>query len=90
MNLDSKNPSDESIRTELIEAILDYIEGRKNLKYVLAIGITAHSKAVKNPNIAQVASELNQMGNQTANGIKFSTETIRETFTTMLEKLTQG
>lgn len=83
---------DEQLRTELMEAILEYLEGMRSLRSVLQVGITVNSKRISpnNPNLAAVASQINAMGNEVANDKKFSREYIKETFTSMLEKLTRN
>lgn len=82
---------DEQLRTELMEAILEYLEGNRRFRSVLDVGITVNSKHISphNPNLAAVASELDTIGNELANGKNYSREYIKETFTTMLEKLTK-
>lgn len=83
------NDRDEQLRTELMEGILEYIEGMRTFRSVLVIGITAHNRSISpnNPNLTWVVSQLNSMGNQVGNGKNFSREEINEIFTTMLEKL---
>lgn len=78
-------------RDELLEAILEYIEGVRTFRSILAVGITAHSRSISpnNPNLATVVSQLNSMGNQVEKGKIFSREEIKDIFTTMLEKLTK-
>ncbi|HZE86979.1 MAG TPA: hypothetical protein VE090_02110 [Methylomirabilota bacterium] len=88
MDADSQVFSDNDLRVKLMEAILSFFEGKESLRQVVAAGITVHSRSSKNPNIAQVASELNSIGSQMANGNKLSNETINERFTEMLQKLT--
>ena len=79
---------DEQLRTELMEGMLEYIEGNKTFRSILTLGITAHSKRTPNiPEVAEVVTELNAIGNQVAHGKNYSREYIKETFTTMLEKL---
>ncbi len=81
----------EHLRIELMEAILDYLDGKKSFRTVLVLGITAHNRGnlQKYPNIAEVVSQLNAIENQLANGEgnKFSPEKIKDIFTDMLEKL---
>lgn len=83
------NKGDNQLQTELLEAILEYIEGVRSFRSVLALGITAYNrKPPKNPHVADVISQLNDMGQQVSNGYKYSREEINEKFTDMLEKLT--
>lgn len=82
------NFSDEQFRTQLIEAILEYLEGNSALQYVLALGLTAYNKGSSNDSkLAEVVSQFKTMGDEMADGKSFSGESIKETFTTMLEKL---
>ena len=84
------NEQDEQLRTELMEGMLEYIEGNKSFRSILAIGITTYNKSEPNiSTVADVVSQLNTMGNHVAEGKNYSREYIRETFTTMLEKLVQ-
>lgn len=79
---------DEQLRTQLIEAILEYLEGNETLRSVLALGLNAYSKiASKDSRFAEIVSQLNDMNNEIAEGKSFSKENIKEIFTTMLEKL---
>lgn len=89
MGLHENNSSDELFRTELIEAILEYFEGDRTLRSVLDIGITAYhmKNPLRNSKLAEVVSILNTMGNEVADGKNISSGVIKETFTTMLEKL---
>jgi hypothetical protein len=82
---------DEQLRAELLEAILEYIEGMRTFRSTLAVGITAYNKSISssNPNLVEVVSQLNLMGNQVGKGKSFSREEIKEIFTNMMEKLTQ-
>lgn len=81
--------TDEKLRTELMEAILEYFEGGKTMRSVLSLGITMNNSKTppKNPKIAEVVSQLNSIGNELSNGKSFSYEYIKETFTSILEKL---
>lgn len=86
------NESEDNLRTEILEAILEYLEyleDKRTFRSVLTLGITANSKirALKNPNLASVVSQLNSLGNQIANGHNFSKVERKDMFTTMLEKL---
>ena len=85
------NDRDEQLRTELMEGILEYLEGLRTFRSILVIGITAHSRSISpnNPNLAWVVSQLSSMGNQIGKGKSISKDEIKETFTTMLEKLTR-
>jgi hypothetical protein len=79
---------EEQLRTKLLEAILNYLDGDKTFRSVLTLGITAYNqRQPKNPAIAEVLSQLNAMGNHIAIGNNYSREDIKEIFTTMLEKL---
>ncbi len=83
------NFSDEQLRTQLIEAILEYLEGNSTLRSVLALGITAYNrKSSKNTKFSEVVSQLNAMSSEIADSKSFSSESIKKIFTTMLEKLT--
>ena len=83
------NEQEEKVRTVLIEEILEYLEGNKTFRSVLTIGITAHnSRKLTIPEVSDVVTQLNEMGNQISGGKNYSREYIQETFTTMLEKLT--
>ncbi len=86
INLDDK---EEELKTRLMETILEYMEGRRTFRSVLAFGITAYSrsKPSKNPDIAEIVLQLNAMGNQIADGKIFSKEDVKEIFTNMLESL---
>lgn len=85
------NQYEDTLRIELLEAILAYFEGVKTYRSILTLGITAHSRSrqLRDQNITTVVSQLNTMGNQLAEGRKLSREEIKETFTTMLETLTK-
>ena len=79
------------LSTDIMEAILAYIEGEKSFRSVLSLGITAHSKShrLTNETLKDVIAQLSEMGNQMGNGKKFSKEQIRLKFTTFLEELTK-
>lgn len=82
------NEQDEQLRTELMEGMLEYLEGNKTFRSILTIGITAHNKRIPTiPEVAEVVSQLNALGNQVSQGKSYSREYIKDTFTTMLEKL---
>ncbi|MGH7204533.1 MAG: hypothetical protein ACREHC_08910 [Candidatus Levyibacteriota bacterium] len=85
------NDRDEQLRTELMEKILEYIEGMRTFRSILVIGITAHNRKISpnNSNLAWVVSQLNLMGNKVGKGKNFSREEIKDIFTIMLEKLTR-
>lgn len=85
------NFSDKQFRAKIIEAILEYFEGNRTFRSVLALGITIyHIKSpLMNSKFAEVISQLNTMGDEVAGGKSFSGEGVKETFTTMLEKLTR-
>jgi hypothetical protein len=87
----SVDQQEEELRAELIGAMLHYLEGRKTYRSVLELGITAHNKdfPLKNQNIAEVVSDLNSLGNEIANGVKYSNTEIVDKFTTMLQLLTR-
>jgi predicted house-cleaning noncanonical NTP pyrophosphatase (MazG superfamily) len=91
MNHVKMDDKDEQLRAKLLESILEYIEGMRTFRSILTFGITAHSKSIspRNPNLMEVVSQLNSMGQQVVAGRNFSKEEIKETFTTMLEKLTK-
>ena len=79
---------DELLRTALMEGILEYFEGKTTFQSLLTVGTTAYNES--QPNIASVAEvvfQLSSMGDQIAEGKNYSHEYIRETFTSMLEKL---
>jgi hypothetical protein len=81
--------SEENLKIQLIEAILEYFEGNKTLPSVLDLGLTAYNKRFSTDSkLAEVASQFKAMGDEIAGGKSFSGESIKETFTTMLEKLT--
>lgn len=81
---------DERLRTELMESMMEYLEGNRTLRAVLAIGITAYNRDMpKMPALAATVVQLNIMGNQVSEGKNYSREYIKETFTTLLEKLAQ-
>lgn len=80
---------DEKLRTQLIEAILEYLEGENTLQSVFTLGTTAtnRNKFPIHTKVTEVASQLDAMGDEAANGKSFSREYIKDVFTTMLEKL---
>ncbi len=83
------NFSDEQLRTHLIEAILEYLEGNRTLQSIVDLGIATYNrKSSKDSKFEEVVSRLNTIGHEIADGKSFSRESIKETFTTMLEKLT--
>jgi predicted metal-dependent TIM-barrel fold hydrolase len=90
LNMD--NMSDK-IQTEIMEAMLEYLEGKRSLRSVIVVGINGYHKMPKTEKevLYEVLSELNIMGNQIANDEdkKYSREEVNEIFTTMLEKLTK-
>ena len=90
----SMNEREEKLHTQVMEALLDYLEGQRTLRSVVALGITEHNRnwSPRNENLAQTLSQLNFIGNQIAHGEnkKYSREYIKETFTTMLEELTKN
>ncbi|HZE87102.1 MAG TPA: hypothetical protein VE090_02735 [Methylomirabilota bacterium] len=83
------NDNEENLRVQLIEALLDYIEGRRTFRSVIVFGINAYNlhEPYKDQYITKIVNELNDMGNQLANGKNFFKEEIKETFTTFLENL---
>ena len=84
------NEQDEQLRTELMEGMLEYLEGNKTYRSILTMGITAYNKRKQQiPEVAEVVAQLNTMGNQVADGKNYSREYIKEIFTTLLEKLTK-
>lgn len=86
--MQGENFSDEQLRTQLIEAILEYLEGNRTLRSVLVLGlITYNGMSSKNSKLAEVVSQLNTIGNKIADNKSISGESIKETFTNMLEKL---
>ena len=89
MTNNDKTIQEEALRVKLVEAILDYIEGRKTFRSVLILGINSYNlqQPFEDQYITETVKELNDMGNQLANGKNFSKEEIKETFTTFLEHL---
>ena len=89
MNNDEKNLTEEDLRVQLIEALLAYLEGRRTFRSVLILGVNFYNfyQPFEIEFVAETIKELNNMGNQLANGKKFSKEEIKETFTTFLEHL---
>lgn len=83
------NDKENQLKTELMEAMLEYIDGKRTVRSVVVIGITEYNRKgpVKDQNLAEVISQLNSMGNEIVSNQKFSRENIIEIFTTMLEKL---
>ncbi len=84
-----KTINEEDLRVELIEALLDYLEGRRTFRSVLILGINSYNlhQPFENECVTQTVKELNEMGNQLADGKEYSKEEIKETFTTFLEHL---
>lgn len=80
---------DENLRTQLIEAILGYFEGRRTLPSVMELGVTAYKSemSLTRFKLAEVVSQLNSIKNEIDNGKSYSYENLKEIFTTMLEKL---
>lgn len=89
MDIVDKDSSDEKLKTQIIEAILEYFEGNRTLRSILALGITVYNrkKFSTDSKVTEVVSQLNTMGNEMVDGKSFSNENIKETFTSMLEKL---
>jgi hypothetical protein len=80
---------EEALRTELIEYMLEYIEGDKKLHEVLELGTTAAENIHSLPSLSAVVLELHSMEKQVKGGERFSREHISEIFTNMLEILTK-
>ena len=89
MSNNDKTIDENELRGELVEALLDYLEGRRTFRSVLILGINAHNfyQPFQNEHVAKTVSELNSFGSQVADGKNFSKEEIKETFTTLLEHL---
>ncbi len=84
------NKQNEQLRTALMEAILEYIEGYRTFRSVLTLGVNAHNlRPPNNPTLAAVIYQLNSIANNISNGKAYSRENIKEIFTTMLEILTK-
>jgi hypothetical protein len=89
MPINDKIINEEDLRVQLIEALLGYLEGRRTFRSVLILGINSYN--LHHPfeivGVTQTVKELNEMGNQLADGKEYSKEEIKETFTTFLEHL---
>lgn len=84
------NEQDEQLRTELMEGLLEYLEGNTTFSSILTIGIIAQNKRKPTiPEVAEVVLQLSTLGNQVSHGKNYSREYLKEIFTTMLEKLTK-
>ncbi len=83
------NDRENQLKLELMEAMLEYIEGKKTFSSVTMIGITEQSRnrVLKNKHLAEVISQLSSMANTSIKGKKFSREETIQIFTSMLEKL---
>ena len=81
--------NEEDLRVQLIEALLDYLEGRRTFRSVIVFGINIYNlhEPYQDQHITEIVNELNDMGSQLANGKNFFKEEIKETFTTFLEHL---
>lgn len=85
------NLFEEQLRMQLMETILEYLEGNETQKSVIGLGLAADSRKIsKDSSLFEVVSRLNTIGHETADGKNFSEESIKQTFTTMLEKLISG
>ncbi len=89
MSNNDKTINEEDLRVQLIEALLDYIEGRRTFRSVIVFAINAYNlhEPYQDQYITEIVNELNDMGSQLANGKKFSKEEVKDTFTTFLEHL---
>lgn len=83
------NNKDNGLRAQLIEAMLEYIDGKGTLQSVLALGNSFQDKShEKKTATEEVISQLHHMDKCINGGKDYSYIEIRETFTTMLQKLT--
>ncbi len=84
------NEQDEQLRTAIMEAILEYIEGVRTFRSVLTLGINAYNlKSPKDPTLMAIVHQINTMAKNVSNGKDYSRESIKEIFTTILELLTK-
>ena len=81
----------DQLRTELLETILAYFEGKKSFEFVLTLGKTLKNRKgclmTMTPSITKAISLLNQINNKIERGKNFSREEINEIFTDILEIL---
>ncbi len=89
MNKNEKIINEEDLRVELIEALLAYLEGRRTFRSVIVFGINVYNlhEPYQDHHITEIVNELNDMGNQLANGKNFFKEEVKEIFTNFLEQL---
>ena len=70
------NDQEKQLRSELVEAILEYIEEKRTFDSVTMFGITEQSKdrVLQSKHLAEVISSLTSMSNASIQGKKFSRE----------------